>query len=62
MTYSVEIQSSLSIYEDTKKMYVDLGYKVIDVPMFIDGDVERNNQERIRHILKYIDQSLLKGN
>lgn len=52
----------LSIYEDTKKMYVDLGYKVIDVPVFIDGDVERNNQERIRHILKYIDQSLLKGN
>lgn len=43
-----------AMYADTKALYTDLGYTVVDVPVFVEGDVERNNQLRIDLILEYI--------
>lgn len=35
-----------------REMYRNLGYRVVDVPMFVEGDVDANNRRRIDCILK----------
>lgn len=43
-----------AMLRQTKELYLGLGYTVIEVPVFIDGDIERNNRERIDFILGHI--------
>jgi predicted ATPase len=47
-------EQRLAMYEETKALYQDLNYRVIDVPMFLEGDINSNNQQRIELILNSI--------
>ncbi|WP_319467789.1 ATP-binding protein [uncultured Pseudodesulfovibrio sp.] len=42
------------IQESTRKLYRDLGYDVVAIPMYCEGDREQNNRKRIDRILEYI--------
>lgn len=48
-------QQRLENLEHIRTMYHDLGYETVDVPVFHEGDIERNNEERIRFILSHIN-------
>ncbi|MCC7570775.1 ATP-binding protein [Candidatus Micrarchaeota archaeon] len=41
-------------YEGVKVLYRNKGYKIVEVPMFVEGNVARNNQERMNIILNHI--------
>lgn len=43
----------LDIYDRTKSLYRELGYQVVEVPVFREGDIEGNNKQRIEHILQH---------
>ncbi|MDC0335765.1 ATP-binding protein [Pseudodesulfovibrio sp.] len=47
-------EQRVEMFGRTKAMYADRGYRVVEVPMFIDGDIEENNKRRIEHILSHI--------
>lgn len=44
-------EQRMQMFDDAKLMYQNLGYKVIEVPMFIENNIEQNNLERIKLIL-----------
>ncbi len=44
-------EQRLKMFDDTRSMYQNLGYKVIEVPMLIENDIEQNNLERMKLIL-----------
>ena len=45
-------EQRLSVFEQAKTMYQRFGYDVVEVPMFVEGDIEKNNELRIKHILE----------
>ena len=44
----------LAMFDGLKEMYGNLGYSVVEVPMFAEGDAVANNNQRIALILKHI--------
>lgn len=49
-------QQRLEMHEATVSAYSQLGYTVVEVPMFVEGDIEDNNRKRIKHILEHINR------
>jgi predicted ATPase len=43
-------------YADTKQMYFNLGYDVVEVPVFAEQNAAENNKRRIDLILKHINR------
>jgi predicted ATPase len=44
-------------YVRTKQIYLDLDYKVVDVPVFTEQNIVENNKKRMDFVLNYIDKS-----
>ena len=48
-------QQRLEMFDMTKGLYLDLGYRVVEIPMYVEGDVEENNRRRIDRILEHVE-------
>jgi len=49
-------EQRMDMHERLYRLYLDLGYAVVEVPVFEEGDQERNNLLRIDCILDHIRQ------
>ncbi len=49
-------QQRLEMHTATMKAYNQFGYSTVEVPMFVEGDIEDNNRKRIKYILECIDR------
>lgn len=47
-------QQRLEMHTATVNTYSQLGYDVVEVPMFVEGDIEDNNHKRIKCILDHV--------
>ncbi len=43
-------------YSRTKQIYLDLNYRIVEVPIYTETDIRENNKRRIDLILNYINQ------
>jgi len=48
-------EQRMSMHGELGRLYEGLGYRVVEVPVFHEGDLEFNNLRRIDHILAHVE-------
>lgn len=48
-------QQRLDMYGQARGLYQSLGYKVVEIPVFYEGDIDHNNRARIARILEHVE-------
>lgn len=49
-------QQRLEMYGRARELYMSLGYEVVEIPVYYEGDIDMNNRARIERILEHIGQ------
>ena len=50
----ITIKERINSYNIIKNSYSKLGYDIIEIPVYNDGNIKENNKKRIEHIMKEI--------